>query len=275
MSKIGRNDPCPCGSGKKHKHCHGKSEQKPPVHKFAGAFPDYQNKRVYAFTKDMVFNQLDRDCRKIEKSFDSFTKKDITAASELFGLSATIIAKQVFKSLDDQSLHHTCARLIFTASQTFLASVDNARRGFRRQHCSLARDFVELLSVVLHLVSQPSALEQFYSGKLKSPKAISTAKKFLPPFGEMYGLLSNHFVHVGVGAADFDPLIEYTIDDESLGFIVPNIKIMAWLMYVVAELVFYDEIPQPRYWKQVIQNNYMYAPSAVELKWMKKFLSIK
>jgi SEC-C motif-containing protein len=23
--KIGRNDPCPCGSGKKYKHCHGKS----------------------------------------------------------------------------------------------------------------------------------------------------------------------------------------------------------------------------------------------------------
>ncbi|MFN3270057.1 MAG: SEC-C metal-binding domain-containing protein, partial [Candidatus Kapaibacteriota bacterium] len=21
---IGRNDPCPCGSGKKYKHCHGK-----------------------------------------------------------------------------------------------------------------------------------------------------------------------------------------------------------------------------------------------------------
>jgi len=23
-SNIGRNDPCPCGSGKKHKKCHGK-----------------------------------------------------------------------------------------------------------------------------------------------------------------------------------------------------------------------------------------------------------
>ena len=22
--KIGRNDPCPCGSGKKYKHCHGR-----------------------------------------------------------------------------------------------------------------------------------------------------------------------------------------------------------------------------------------------------------
>ena len=22
--RIGRNEPCPCGSGKKYKHCHGK-----------------------------------------------------------------------------------------------------------------------------------------------------------------------------------------------------------------------------------------------------------
>ncbi|MCF7934171.1 MAG: SEC-C domain-containing protein, partial [Spirochaetia bacterium] len=25
--KVGRNDPCPCGSGKKYKHCHGASSQ--------------------------------------------------------------------------------------------------------------------------------------------------------------------------------------------------------------------------------------------------------
>ena len=25
--KVGRNDPCPCGSGKKYKHCHGKNLQ--------------------------------------------------------------------------------------------------------------------------------------------------------------------------------------------------------------------------------------------------------
>jgi preprotein translocase subunit SecA len=23
-TRVGRNDPCPCGSGKKYKHCHGK-----------------------------------------------------------------------------------------------------------------------------------------------------------------------------------------------------------------------------------------------------------
>jgi hypothetical protein len=31
MSKIGRNEKCPCGSGKKHKHCHGKVGDKPYV----------------------------------------------------------------------------------------------------------------------------------------------------------------------------------------------------------------------------------------------------
>jgi preprotein translocase subunit SecA len=24
--KVGRNDPCPCGSGKKYKNCHGKEQ---------------------------------------------------------------------------------------------------------------------------------------------------------------------------------------------------------------------------------------------------------
>jgi preprotein translocase subunit SecA len=24
LPKVGRNEPCPCGSGKKYKHCHGK-----------------------------------------------------------------------------------------------------------------------------------------------------------------------------------------------------------------------------------------------------------
>jgi preprotein translocase subunit SecA len=26
VAKVGRNDPCPCGSGKKYKRCHGENE---------------------------------------------------------------------------------------------------------------------------------------------------------------------------------------------------------------------------------------------------------
>ncbi len=31
MTKVGRNDPCPCGSGKKYKQCHGKPLMAPPA----------------------------------------------------------------------------------------------------------------------------------------------------------------------------------------------------------------------------------------------------
>ena len=32
MSRTGRNDPCPCGSGKKFKHCHAtKQDQRSPL----------------------------------------------------------------------------------------------------------------------------------------------------------------------------------------------------------------------------------------------------
>lgn len=27
VRKVGRNDPCPCGSGKKYKHCHGRLDR--------------------------------------------------------------------------------------------------------------------------------------------------------------------------------------------------------------------------------------------------------
>jgi preprotein translocase subunit SecA len=27
VPKVGRNEPCPCGSGRKYKHCHGTLQQ--------------------------------------------------------------------------------------------------------------------------------------------------------------------------------------------------------------------------------------------------------
>jgi preprotein translocase subunit SecA len=34
--KVGRNDPCPCGSGKKYKNCHGMQQSSAPVGPQAG-----------------------------------------------------------------------------------------------------------------------------------------------------------------------------------------------------------------------------------------------
>lgn len=50
---------------------------------------------------------------------------------------------------------------------------------------------------MLHLGTRPSDLKRFLQGDFDSSKAISSAKKVLPPFGGMYGMLSNEFVHLG------------------------------------------------------------------------------
>jgi mutator protein MutT len=55
--KVGRNDPCPCGSGKKYKHCHGALEARhraysahmlPLIHVVAGALLDGQGQVLIA-----------------------------------------------------------------------------------------------------------------------------------------------------------------------------------------------------------------------------------
>ncbi len=40
--KVGRNDPCPCGSGKKYKHCHGRQGASQPISRAANGQPRQQ-----------------------------------------------------------------------------------------------------------------------------------------------------------------------------------------------------------------------------------------
>jgi hypothetical protein len=49
-------------------------------------------------------------------------------------------------------------------------------------------------------------------------------------------------------------------------------RIIAWLIYVVTELVFYEHVPQPRYWKRIARDAFAYQPSESEQEWQKKFL---
>ncbi len=54
-SKVGRNDPCPCGSGKKHKHCCEKtSGQMSRTSQFAviGVVVAIAATLVYTFSRD-------------------------------------------------------------------------------------------------------------------------------------------------------------------------------------------------------------------------------
>ena len=59
MSKIGRNDPCPCGSGKKYKKCHINQEipmKKPTYyHPVSGMFFSKTGNSLSLYDRNMTF----------------------------------------------------------------------------------------------------------------------------------------------------------------------------------------------------------------------------
>jgi hypothetical protein len=139
----------------------------------------------------------------------------------------------------------------------------------------MARNLIEIVATVLHIAVEPGALTQFHAGKLQSTKSITVASKLLPDFGRQYGMLSEKFVHITKSHAGFDPIVAYEKDDDALGFIVVSLKSNAWLIYMVAELVFYDDISSPRYWRNLGRGHFVNDPSDEERSRLKRFFDVK
>jgi hypothetical protein len=216
----------------------------PPEHKVAFFKIDHEDKKFIVVSKDYLINQLRRDGPKIARSFDRLTKDDLTATGELLAKVSGMLRRDL-RRLNDDDIQAVSARLLANAMSSFIASVEVARHGFRRQYGSLARPLVEALTTILYLQLEEDGLDIFLAGKLNSTKTISKAKAVLPPIGWLYGLLSNEFVHIGPNHAKFEPVFEYKEVDEALKFIGAMMRGNAWLIYVVAELVFHNEVEHP------------------------------
>jgi hypothetical protein len=137
MVKCSRVDPCPCGSGKKCKNCH---PHLPRSDNVAGFYNNQEIKKFVLITKDLLTNCIYRDSPAIARSFDQIARKDIEAISSIYGEVTYMISRHLIGvDLDDLALKPTCARLLLSASQTFAASIQIARYGFRRQYGNMAR----------------------------------------------------------------------------------------------------------------------------------------
>ncbi|XUU60278.1 hypothetical protein ACRAQ6_12005 [Erythrobacter sp. HA6-11] len=243
----------------------------PPERKVASIRVDHDRKQVVVTTKDMIKNQLHRDGPKIRRTFDVLAKPHVSACSELFGEAAGLIFRHLPKR-DDDGYKATVSRLLNSAANTYLASIEVARHGYRRQYGMLARSFIETVATVIAIAIEPDALENFHAGKLKSTKCVGWAKGVVAPIGMYYGMLSEQFVHVGPAHAAFEPIAPYTAGDEALTFIVSSMRGNAWLLYLAAELVVHDEIATTRYWKALGGGAVAYDPSGKERDWMAEFL---
>jgi hypothetical protein len=267
---LGRNAPCPCGSGRKFRYCHGKSF--PAFENISSISIDHKAKRTVFVTKDVLVNQLLRDGPAIARSFDKLASEDIREISVVIADALSLMYRHVDLSGTDYKA--TCASLLSSALSTFIASIEVARHGYRRPYGAIARGIVEVLSTVIHIAIEPHALSQFHDGKLKSTKSISVATRVFPPFGPLYGMMSNHFVHINKAHAIFEPTVKYAERDEPFHFIISTLRAHAWLIYVITELAFHEDLAQRRYWKSVAPNQVSYDPSDDEKAWQQKFLVI-
>lgn len=238
----------------------------PPFERISGAYIDHENKTFVIVTKDLLINQLQRDCPEIALSFDAALGPSLGQVSEILAEITTMSVRHILgQDLSDQSRSATCARLLNTALSTFVGCIHLARGGFRLQYMTLVRSVVETICTALHLMVDPKALEEFHAGKLRSTRSIGAANKILPGFGRLWGDLSNQFVHITTMHSDLNPVRQYKGQDDDLITILMNMKIVVWLMLVTAELVFVEELEHPRHWKIVSRrtdgNEIAYDPS--------------
>ncbi|GAB5433949.1 MAG: hypothetical protein EpisKO_33190 [Epibacterium sp.] len=243
----------------------------PPKRNIAHIEIDHAKKVQFLLSSDMLVNQIQRDGPRIARSFDKLAKKELSESSKLFSLVQGMLFKHLTK-VDDNGFKATSARLLSNATNSYVASLEVGRHGFPRQYGTLARMVVEALATVLALGTKPEALAEFHAGKLESTKCITWAKKTLPILPPLWGMLSNEFVHIGRGHATLDMPKRYTSDDEALGFILKSMITMAWLLQVVTELVYADEITDLKYWKRS-GGGWIFTPSADAIKWMEEHLA--
>jgi hypothetical protein len=234
---------------------------------------DRENERIIFTTKDMLVNQIQRDGPIICKSFDRIMKQDIETCSEVFGQVSSMMMEHLPK-IDDNGLKATSARLLSSAVNSYIASIEVARHGYPRQFGILARAVIEVLATIISLAIRDGALQEFHDGKLSSTKCIGWAKPVLPMIGEYWGMLSNEFVHVHKNHSIYDLPTSYAKNDERLEFVTNVLLANTWMLYVVSELVFFDELNSPRYWSSN-DKGILYNPSNKEREWMASFFKIK
>lgn len=241
---------------------------------------DPANERILEFRKTMLINQITRDAEKIAQSFDALHSADLDKMSALFAHCSAILACGLMKAeREEDELRIACAELLYNSLNSMVAAAYMLRGGFVLQPGPVVRSAIEAMAVALHLMQFSEDLQKHRDHKFESTRAISSAKRVFPPFGQLYGLLSNEFTHVGSLHKQLTPIRKYTGSEESLQLNIQFLTSGIWMSYVSCELVFLDSIGQPRYWRELAKQiegktTYSYEPSSEEKVWMADFLGL-
>lgn len=242
---------------------------------------DQANSRIIEIRKSMLVNQITRDADRIAKSFDALHSDDLEKVSSQFAHCFGVLTSGMLKATEEgDDLRIACGELLSNSLNSIAAAAYMLRGGFVLQPGPVIRSAIESMAVALHLMQFQKDLTKHREHKFDSTRAIASAKRVFPPFGQFYGLLSKEFTHIGKLYKQFTPIREYTSSYEPLGLNLQFIISGVWMCYVTCELVFFDVVAQPRYWSEIPteaqdQTPYCYDPSADEKSWMAEFFGIE
>jgi hypothetical protein len=194
---------------------------------------DRAHNQIIDVRRTVLVNQISRDAERIAKSFDKLHSRDMEGISEQFSLCyATLTSGLLNAAQDDDELRVACGELLSNALNSMAAASYLVRGGFVLQPGGVVRSCVETLAVVLHLMQFQSEVGSYRSDKFNSTRTIASAKRVFPPFGRLYGLLSEQFAHTGKLHKQLTPIREYEASYEPLAINMRFIATGVWMCYV-------------------------------------------
>jgi len=272
--KIGRNSQCPCKSGKKYKNCCAQSGT-PAVDfgNIAGIAVAPEARQVFLVTKDILLNTLRRDGPIAARSFDQLHEGDLLEMSELLGTTCFLLT-QGFKEVTEKNdeLRIACGSLCWNAINTFIGATSLLRDSYYLQSSILVRSILETMATAMHLIMTPTDLIRFKGNKLELKATIPSAKKIVPPFGHMYGMFSETFVHIGSLHGKPQPVGPHREDSEELSAVLTFLRFSIWLIFVTVELLFADMMQNGKYWEKIAPGQIQWRPTDATIEWQEKFL---
>jgi tetratricopeptide (TPR) repeat protein len=220
--KVGRNDPCPCGSGEKFKRCHGLlSQQSLPERSkirrksdetVAGAgecmnipfdMRDYARgtKRLAKDFRRVLFKALDTANIETTALFDEGFRSDVRAILRHLAHGYESVNSIGLNRSPSKPAHIEQAFFLFhEALNLVLVALRTVRGGSILGSDGILRQALELGCVAYQVGTDPSGkiLNDLLQGRLSAPKAVPVAKKVYQGIGRLYGTLSGSAVHASV-----------------------------------------------------------------------------
>lgn len=234
-----------------------------------------RHRRVSKITPDVLINHFTQIQPELEfeRHFSGWTQRVSHLLAPSYQAVHRIIDSPPERAVSDGQ--NGASYIMWKALNTLVSAIELARKGYATEPLILLRHVLECVCTALDVYRDPGKLQEIYSEKYDSTKAIGPAKKIVPSIGPFYGLLSDAMVHVGImatapqwvaqhkqgpvrgilvgGGFDETRLWSYEITLHQIEF---GIDVLA----AVLEYILFDTLSDHMYWKKE-NNQLVYAPS--------------